>query len=856
MIRSHWNFRWVGLGVLCVSVWGLANAQPTLPPDRQADDTVPLTSHSVILNDVPVSDGKQTYRVRLQYIPLSGSNKVVVFPVWVITEVQVDDGKGGWQPLGVEEKLPAAAGERRSKLRVVLKNLMAQSKAQDQIIERVRQEVAKKYKISDAVILEPRVNANGLRVQLRVPRAGEKIDWVISPEVPLSRTALEEEGDRVVIELEGERLRAMASEEVRWADVRLEVLGPLHARLETQMLQANVRVVEEQLAHLRNRLRPADRSLGEPQVLLLPSLASGQSQQSELHRLLWQQFTLEVKTRAGVETEHVRYILEKLLDRSFERMNAGSLDEQKVVSVLLNQQVALTGVMGEIRKLARSEGKEREQQVEKLVKQFRAAQQGQKVELGGSVRIFSFATSGHVAEEHTQGQAASDEQLQKQLHRLLDQLQEHFEGKVPVLPALRLDQDSLAQSRKQLEGEIKSSQFTTAWITHRWPELRLTVPRVSDNLADLIKEAAEGEELVLAAQQYVLEKGIVVDKSLIIRGAGADKTVIVVKGGEYGLKFRGNCRWELHGVSVEYVGSGAAHGVVADSGVIRIENCRFSGAKWNQQAQQGGDGVWLTGTVRAQMSKCICKDNELCGIRVSDQAQVTLEGNTCEGNKWSGIAFGDKSGGTARNNTCSKNEQNGIYAGGESQPVLEGNTCEGNKWPGIAFGDKSGGTARNNTCSRNEGHGIYAGGESQPVLEGNTCEGNKWSGIAFFDKSGGTARNNTCGKNEKHGIYAEGQSQPVLEGNRCEGNKWSGVAFFGKSGGTARNNTCSRNEQHGILVFGQSQPVLEGNTCEGNKWPGIAFGDKSGGTARKNICRNNGGRDIYVANTAKPKIED
>jgi parallel beta-helix repeat protein len=667
------------------------------------------------------------------------------------------------------------------------------------------------------------------------------------------------------------------------------------------MLQANVRVVEEQLAHLRNRLRPADRSLGEPQVLLLPSLASGQSQQSELHRLLWQQFTLEVKTRAGVETEHVRYILEKLLDRSFERMNAGSLDEQKVVSVLLNQQVALTGAMGEIRKLARSEGKEREQQVEKLVKQFRAAQQGQKVELGGSVRIFSFATSGHVAEEHTQGQAASDEQLQKQLHRLLDQLQEHFEGKVPVLPALRLDQDSLAQSRKQLEGEIKSSQFTTAWITHRWPELRLTVPRVSDNLADLIKEAAEGEELVLAAQQYVLEKGIVVDKSLIIRGAGADKTVIVVKGGEYGLKFRGNCRWELHGVSVEYVGSGAAHGVVADSGVIRIENCRFSGAKWNQQAQQGGDGVWLTGTVRAQMSKCICKDNELCGIRVSDQAQVTLEGNTCEGNKWSGIAFGDKSGGTARNNTCSKNEQNGIYAGGESQPVLEGNTCEGNKWPGIAFGDKSGGTARNNTCSRNEGHGIYAGGESQPVLEGNTCEGNKGCGIAFFDKSGGTARNNTCsknekhgiyaggesqpvlegntcegnkecgiaffdksggtarnntcGKNEKHGIYAEGESQPVLEGNRCEGNKGSGIAFVGKSGGTARNNTCSKNEQRGILVFGESQPVVEGNTCEGNKWSGIAFVGKSGGTARNNICGKNEKHGIYAEGQSQPVLE-
>jgi parallel beta-helix repeat protein len=595
---------------------------------------------------------------------------------------------------------------------------MAQSQAQGQIIERVRQEVAKKNKIQDADILKPQVDASGLRVRLLVPRAGEKVDWVISPEVLLSRTALQdEEGDRVVIELEGERLRAIASADVHWDDVRLEVLGPLHARLETQMLQANVRLVEEQLAQLRNRLRPADRSLGEPQVLLLPSLAGGQSQQSELHRLLWQQFTLEVKTRAGVEAEHVRYILEKLLDRSFERMNAGSLDEQKVVSVLLNQQVTLTGVMGEIRKLARSEGKEREQQVEKLVKQFRAAQQGQKVELGGSVRIFSFATSGHVAEENMQAQAASDEQLQKQLHRLLDHLQEHFEGKVPVLPALRLDQDSLAQSRKQLEGEIKSSQFTTAWITHRWPELRLTVPPVSNNLADLIQEAKEGGVLVLAAQQYVLEKGVVVDKSLIIRGAGPDKTVLVVKGGEYGLKFRGNCRWELHGVAVEYVGNGAANGVVADSGVIRIESCRFSGAKWNRQTQRGGDGVWLTGTVRAQISKCVCKDNELCGIRVSDQAQATLEGNTCEGNKDCGIAFFDKSGGTARNNTCGRNEKDGIYAGGESQPVLEGNRCEGNKWSGIAFGDNSGGIARNNTCRNNGGLDIYVANTAKPKIE-------------------------------------------------------------------------------------------------------------------------------------------
>ncbi len=283
-----------------------------------------------------------------------------------------------------------------------------------------------------------------------------------------------------------------------------------------------------------------------------------------------------------------------------------------------------------------------------------------------------------------------------------------------------------------------------------------------------VARAQPGDTIQVPAGPFNLTQPIVVSKSLTIRGAGPDKTILASSAPDFAIRFTGECQWTLEGLSIEHLGGEPADVVVVDSGVITIRNCRFSGAVWDEKNRRGGDGIWLTGTARGVVSNCVCRNNGLTGIRVSGQAQATLEGNTCEGSKV-GIAYFETAGGTARNNTC-RNNLAGISVGGQAQPTLEGNTCEENKVDGIAYLESAGGTARNNTC-RNNLDGISVRGQAQPTLEGNTCEENKVDGIAYFGSAGGIARNNICRNNGDNGIYVKKGARPLLGPNILEGNR-------------------------------------------------------------------------------------
>ncbi|MCS7167815.1 MAG: right-handed parallel beta-helix repeat-containing protein, partial [Gemmatales bacterium] len=342
---------------------------------------------------------------------------------------------------------------------------------------------------------------------------------------------------------------------------------------------------------------------------------------------------------------------------------------------------------------------------------------------------------------------------------------------------------------------------------------RLTLERA-------VELARPGDVIVVAPGRFTLQECIIVHQPLTIRGAGLRVTHLVSAQALFAIEFRGEGPWVLEDLTIEHVGIARANVVVVTGGEIVIRNCRFTGGSLEERAQppQSGCGIFFSGAARGQMIGCICDENALHGIHVSDRAQLVLEKNVCENNSVSGIACSGEASGTARNNTCRYNGFHGIAVQGQAQPTLEGNTCEKNRGNGIAYFHNASGTARKNLCRGNqEFHGIQVGGSCNPVLEDNVCESNGKSGILFWEKASCTARNNTCRNNALHGIAASGQAQPTLEGNTCENNNECGIAYFENAGGTARNNTCRNNAWHGIAVSGLAHPTLEGNTCEDNK---------------------------------------
>jgi parallel beta-helix repeat protein len=266
------------------------------------------------------------------------------------------------------------------------------------------------------------------------------------------------------------------------------------------------------------------------------------------------------------------------------------------------------------------------------------------------------------------------------------------------------------------------------WIPHLPPSIEPVPPTVSippgalvvapdgsgdfHSLEEAVQKARSGATIYLKAGMHRLKRPLVIDKPLTLIGEGMETTRIVCDG---------------EGCVVAFVHEGTEWGdaVRANKGEVQFYRCLFTGGVWDEANKRGGDGLWLYGTARGDVRECVASGNEGTGIRVSGEAQPTLEGNTCRENKGTGIAYWDSAAGTARQNTCVGNEKYGIYVGGQARPTLEGNTCRENKRDGISYWDNAGGVARSNECTGNGEDGIYVASTACPTLRDNRCQGNK-----------------------------------------------------------------------------------------------------------------------------------
>ena len=291
------------------------------------------------------------------------------------------------------------------------------------------------------------------------------------------------------------------------------------------------------------------------------------------------------------------------------------------------------------------------------------------------------------------------------------------------------------------------------------------------SLEEAVSKAQPGATLYLKAGIHRLAHPLALDKPLTLIGEGMETTQIVCDGEGSVVSFSGDGLFSASDLAFVHEGIRWGDAVRANRGEVRLYRCLFTGGVWDEANQRGGDGLWLYGTVRGYVEACWATGNQLAGIRLSGQAQPTLEGNTCRENKGAGIAYFGSAAGAARQNTCAGNEKHGIYVGEQSQPTLEGNTCRENKDTGIAYFGSAAGAARQNTCAGNERNGIYVGEQAQPTLEGNTCRENKLYGISYGNKAGGVARGNECTSNGEDGIFVVPTAHPMLRDNRCRGNK-------------------------------------------------------------------------------------
>jgi len=245
-------------------------------------------------------------------------------------------------------------------------------------------------------------------------------------------------------------------------------------------------------------------------------------------------------------------------------------------------------------------------------------------------------------------------------------------------------------------------------------------------LEQTVQQAAAGSTIYLGPGTYRLTEPLLIEKSLHLVGAGMDETRIVSTAEDGVAGFRGEGPFTAEGITFEHEGNTVAHVVAVLGGSVIFKECRFRGAVYGEESEQGGGGLLLGAETTGYVRDCVFEGNDT-GIEVWEQARPTLERNICRDNEAVGIIYGGEAGGVASENECIENAGHGVFVMGQASPTLERNICRDND-VGIFYSGEAGGVARNNECTGNRvGIGLWE--HAAPKLEDNNCHDNSVDNI-------------------------------------------------------------------------------------------------------------------------------
>jgi parallel beta-helix repeat protein len=373
------------------------------------------------------------------------------------------------------------------------------------------------------------------------------------------------------------------------------------------------------------------------------------------------------------------------------------------------------------------------------------------------------------------------------------------------------------------------------------------------NLEQALEIVEPGGTVELLPGVFNLSAPLKIEKSVNLVGQDPGRTIVRCRAEGGVALFLGKHQWSVYGISFERFGTVQSNVVEVLGGEIDITNCSFSGARI-----QSGKVVVAGLAIRdafGSISRCNFHEN-LMGISLLEQANLSITNNRCWQNKWAGIFYSKDATGTCISNECWRN-RTGIAANGNSNPTVEGNICHDNM-TGIWLAESSKGTIienwchsningigctdrvtariQRNECENNREYGIAVGGHTAFQLDHNTCIGNHKAGIALFGKTKAIVLSNTV-KSSPGGIWVAQRATPRLKENDCESNA-DGIRYSGESAGTSTGNRTICNEI-GIKIMGRAHPVLGDNVCSKNSKIGIAVCEEASPELRANSCSLN-----------------
>ncbi len=224
-------------------------------------------------------------------------------------------------------------------------------------------------------------------------------------------------------------------------------------------------------------------SSSQPPEMIVPLGNSGLAETRNLLRsLLTQSMQVTVTTRQGTTEPPLMPFLEKTVEALLEESKLDGLKDNQRVTFLLDNQVNISATLGEIKRLSKLDENQRFQALKDASDHFYATSRGASSSYSGSLQVgvgvgrvgYKVGVSANVSNSSMESNAERTKNEKDQIKQSFDKLMQEFQGKVPTLSGIQIDDSSLSLATKKTETSFQHTSFFVDYTLHRFPPVSLT----------------------------------------------------------------------------------------------------------------------------------------------------------------------------------------------------------------------------------------------------------------------------------------------------------------------------------------------------------------------------------------------
>jgi parallel beta-helix repeat protein len=382
-----------------------------------------------------------------------------------------------------------------------------------------------------------------------------------------------------------------------------------------------------------------------------------------------------------------------------------------------------------------------------------------------------------------------------------------------------------------------------------------------ESIQKAIDRVSPGTVICLAEGTW--EENLRIEKSLTLRGAGRERSVI--KGKDEGkaiiwIYSNSEIQVTLEGLTItepKYI-----RGVhIGGSAKVLIRDSQISRSR--------GDGIFITDQARVSLSNSSISGNDSSGLWVNSvlgllfgSPQVELVATTVLGNKLYGVQVSSVLGAPqmkVENSTITQNGDVGLSVfgylfGSPKVDLLESTISENGLW-GLEVIGQAEVRIENSVISNNEA-GMSLGGSAKVLLVSTTISKNK-RGIDVNQSADASLKECIVSENRNLGISVQNSAKVSLQHCIVSRNgDLGGFHVFGSAKVTIESSSVFENDECGFLIGDASQVHLRETNISGNGRDGLSVLGSARVDLQKCTIENNKRSGVFVQDKSYVRISN